>query len=64
MPKRPTPFGSATLVDAREIALLLGCSPKNVRLLAEQGKLPKAVRVGRLCRWPKHAIEQWLISQT
>lgn len=64
MPKRPTPFGSATLVDAREIALLLGCSAKSVRHLAEKGRLPKAVRVGRLCRWPKDAIERWIAAQT
>lgn len=63
MTKRPTPFGSATLVDANEIAAFLGCSPKHVRRLADQGQLPKAVKVGRLRRWPRQAIEQWLETQ-
>jgi len=63
MTKRPTPFGSATMVDAREIAGFLGCSPKHVRRLSDQGKLPKPVRVGRLRRWPRQAIEQWLEAQ-
>ncbi len=63
MPPRPTPFGSATLVDAKEIACFLGCSPKHVRRLAEQGRLPKPVKVGRLLRWPRQAIERWLESQ-
>lgn len=63
MPTRPTPFGTATLVDANEIAAFMGCSPKHVRRLAEQGRFPKAVRVGRLHRWPRQAIEQWLTEQ-
>jgi len=48
MPKRPSPFGSATLVDAREIAVFLGCSLKHVRRMAEKGQLPQPVKVGRL----------------
>ena len=63
MTKRPTPFGSATMVDAKEIAGFLGCSPKHVRRLADQGKLPKPIRAGRLRRWPRQAIEQWLEGQ-
>jgi excisionase family DNA binding protein len=63
MTKRPTPFGSATLVDAKEIAGFLGCSPKHVRRLADQGQLPKSVKVGRLRRWPRQAIERWLETQ-
>jgi excisionase family DNA binding protein len=60
MPRRPTPFGTATLVDAKEIAAFLACSPKHVRRLAEQGRMPKPVKVGRLCRWPRESIERWL----
>ena len=63
MPTRPAPFGTATLVDANEIAAFIGCSPKHVRRLAEQGRFPKAVKVGRLRRWPRQAIEQWLAAQ-
>jgi excisionase family DNA binding protein len=51
------------MVDAKEIAGFLGCSPKHVRRLSDQGKLPKPVRVGRLRRWPRQAIEQWLEAQ-
>ena len=63
MTKRPTPFGSQTLVDAVEIAGYLGCSPKHVRRLAERGQLPKPVKIGRLCLWPREAIERWLESR-
>ena len=63
MNKRPTPFGSAALVDADEIAQFLGCSPKHVRRMAERGQFPKPVKVGRLKRWPREAIEEWIDSQ-
>ena len=63
MKKRPTPFGSAALVDAEEIAQLLSCSPKHVRRMAERGQLPKPVHVGRLQRWPQEAIEQRINAQ-
>jgi len=61
--KRPTPFGSSALVDAEEISQFLGCSPKHVRRMAERGDFPKPVKVGRLRRWPRQAVEQWLESQ-
>jgi excisionase family DNA binding protein len=63
MPKRPTPFGSATLVDAKELASFLGCSEKNVRRLTDKGQIPKAVKVGKLLRWSRQTIEDWLASQ-
>ena len=63
MNKRPTPFGTAALVDAEEIAQFLGCSPKHVRCMAERGQFPKPVKIGRLKRWPREAIEQWIDSQ-
>ena len=63
MNKRPTPFGTAALVDAEEIAQFLSCSPKHVRRMADSGQFPKPVKVGRLKRWPRKAIEQWINSQ-
>lgn len=64
MPQRPAPFGSTMFVDAREIACLLGCSAKHVCRLAKQGRLPKPVRIGRLLRWSREVIEQWLEDKT
>lgn len=61
-PKRPSPF-TTTMVDAEEIAGLLACSPKHVRLLAIQGKIPKPTKIGRLCRWNRDAIERWLADR-
>jgi excisionase family DNA binding protein len=61
--RRPAPFGSATMVDAKEIAAFLACSPKHVRTLAEQGRMPKPVKIGRLSRWHRDAIERWLADR-
>jgi excisionase family DNA binding protein len=63
MPKPPSPFGSAPLVDAEQIAAFLGCSVKHVRRLAELGQFPKPVKVGRLRRWRRQAVELWIEQQ-
>ncbi|MGB8854351.1 MAG: helix-turn-helix domain-containing protein [Pirellulales bacterium] len=63
MPKPPSPFGSAPLVDAEQIAAFLGCSVKHVRRLAELGQFPKPVKVGRLRRWRRQAVELWIETQ-
>jgi excisionase family DNA binding protein len=61
--RRPT-FGKAALLDSIQLAAFLGCSPRQVRHLAARGLLPKAVRVGRLLRWPRESIERWLADRT
>ena len=63
MPKSPSPFGSAPLVDAEQIAAFLGCSAKHIRRLAELGQFPKPVKVGRLRRWCRQAVELWIEQQ-
>jgi excisionase family DNA binding protein len=63
MPKPPSLFGSAPLVDAEQIAAFLGCSVKHVRRLADLGQFPKPVKVGRLRRWRRQAVELWIETQ-
>ena len=50
------------LVDADEVADLLGLYPKTVQLMARQGKIP-AIRVGKFWRFRKSAIDYWLRSE-
>jgi excisionase family DNA binding protein len=58
------PFDSASvLVRAKEIAAFLGCSPKHVRRLSERGEFPKPVKAGRLLRWTRQSVENWLTEQ-
>jgi excisionase family DNA binding protein len=51
------------LVRAKEIAAFLGCSPKHVRRLSERGEFPKPVKAGRLLRWTRQSVENWLTEQ-
>lgn len=55
-PAEPLP----ELLDVKGVACVLGCSPSHVRRLAGDGRLPAAVAVGRLRRWPRRSIEQWV----
>lgn len=59
----PNSFAKSPLLDPKQLAEFLGCSARNVRHLSAAGKLPKPVRVGRLLRWPRKSIEQWLADQ-
>jgi predicted DNA-binding transcriptional regulator AlpA len=36
---------------------------KHVRRLAELGQFPKPVKVGRLRRWRRQAVELWIEQQ-
>jgi excisionase family DNA binding protein len=52
----------AAMLDVREVAALLKCSARTVTRLEEAGEMPPAVRLGRLCRWNRAAIEQWIAA--
>jgi predicted DNA-binding transcriptional regulator AlpA len=48
------------LIDARAVAKILDCSPKTIERLEQRGQLPKAMRIGRLRKWSRRAILQWI----
>ncbi len=48
------------LLSADEVARLLTCSVRTVRRLADAGRMPRPVRLGRLVRWRREGIEQWV----
>lgn len=50
------------LLKVGQVAAMCNCSCSHVRRMASDGRLPSAVRVGRLRRWPRHSIEQWLAA--
>jgi len=50
------------LVDADEVADLLGLHPKTVQLMARQGKIP-AIRVSKFWRFRKSEIDRWVRSE-
>ena len=50
------------LLDVRGVAAMLSCSERTVWRLSDGGKMPAAVRVGRLVRWPRSALREWIDS--
>lgn len=48
------------LGDVNEVAVKLDCSPKTVRRLADAGKVPGRVRLGRLVKFDLYVIDQWI----
>jgi excisionase family DNA binding protein len=61
-PHPTTPYESPVLLNARDVARLLGCSWRHVFRLADRGEMPWGVKVGRLRRWDRASLEAWIAS--
>lgn len=48
------------LLDLEALAALLNCSRQHARRLANEGRVPPPVRLGRLLRWDAIAIQRWI----
>jgi len=48
------------LVDARELAKLLGAGLRTVRTWDAAGRLPRPVRIGGAVRWQVEEIRSWI----
>jgi excisionase family DNA binding protein len=48
------------LIDAKELARLLGCSWRTVLRLADAGRIPWGVKLGSLRRWDLREIEDFI----
>jgi excisionase family DNA binding protein len=53
---------SSGLYSVREVAVQLGVHPETIRRLIHDGRLD-AVRVGRVLRVQKHAVDSFLARQ-
>lgn len=49
-------------VDARDLAVLLGISPRHVRAMKARGALPEALRIGRRRLWRVEEIRAWVTA--
>ncbi len=58
----PDPFGklAAELYTADDLAGLLRVSKRQVWRMEADGRLPAAVRMGAVTRWPRRLIDRWL----
>ena len=50
----------AALLDVKAVAWMMGCSARQVFRLSDSGRMPAAVRLGGMVRWPRSVIEQWI----
>ena len=51
------------LLEAKEVAKLLGISLRKLDAMAASGEAPKCVRFGRMRRWQPSIIDAWLREQ-
>lgn len=49
-----------SLYTADEVADRLQCSVRHVWRMHDDGRLPAALRIGRLVRWPRPLIDRWI----
>ena len=49
----------ALMLTTDGLARLLNCSPRSIRRLADQGNVPRPVKIGGMVRWPRGTIEKW-----
>ena len=50
------------LIDVKAVAALLGCSTRHVTRLEEAKQMPPSIKLGRLSRWNRTAIEEWIAA--
>lgn len=48
------------LLDVEQVATLCQFSPRHVLRMANAGKMPSPLKVGRCVRWSRRAIETWI----
>jgi predicted DNA-binding transcriptional regulator AlpA len=59
------PFSTTSeLLDTSQVAALFGSTPQFVEKLRSTGRGPEFLRIGRLVRYKRTAIEAWLEKQT
>ena len=49
--------------DVRELAALFKCSERHIRNMAENGSIPGIIRFGRLVRFHRGIVNQWLTEE-
>jgi excisionase family DNA binding protein len=51
------------LFNVRQLgAMLGGVSERKIRAMVSAGQLPRPIQLGRLVRWRRSDVEQWIVS--
>ncbi len=48
------------LLDVRQVAALLTCSPKHVYRMVDAGKMPAPLKLGSATRWRQAEVLEWI----
>lgn len=57
----PRPAVSAELLDVKAVAVLFGgCSTRHIYRLADAGRMPGSIRLGRMVRWRRAELDAWI----
>lgn len=48
------------LLDVRQVAAILGCSPRHAYRLADAGRMPRPLKLGALVRWRRDELNAWI----
>lgn len=52
-----------TLITSEEAAQMLGCGMNTIYMILKSGKL-KAMRIGRVWKIPKRAVQEYIITES
>jgi len=50
------------LLSKADLARLLSVSCRTISRMNAKGETPKAIRLGRLLRWPQNEIDEWIAA--
>ena len=53
---------SPALLSVKQVAVMLGCSPRQVYRLADAGKMPRPIKLGALVRWIRSTLDTWIFD--
>jgi len=59
MPQNPPP-SETNMLTGGDVARVLKCSRQSIYRMRDQGRIPPPVRLGRLMRWRRALLEQWI----
>jgi predicted DNA-binding transcriptional regulator AlpA len=48
------------LIDVDEVGAITSFCPKTIRRMADSGRLPRPIRLGRAIRWRRDEILRWI----
>lgn len=54
--------GSESMIDVAIVAQKIAASTRHVRRLADAGRMPAPVKVGRLLRWRTADVDGWILN--